>query len=150
MTSWVVADSGIPLATVLVEPNRERAKALLRYWASNDIQVAAPTLFRYEIVAVIRKHVYRDTFTLEDGLRARNQLMSEPVHLMMTDDLLRRGYELATQFNRPTAYDTQYLAVAENLGCDFWTADEKMFNVFSVALPWVKWIGNFTLPNPTV
>jgi len=149
MTSWVVADSNILLATVLVEPHREKAQALLRHWAWNDVEVVAPSLFRYEIIAVIRKHVYRGTFSLEDGIKARDQLLSEPIKLLMNDDLLRRAYEMATQFNRPTAYDSQYLAVAEHLGCEFWTADERMFNAVSSALPWVKWISNFSLPGAT-
>ena len=62
---------------------------------------------------------------------------------MIDDPLLRRGYELATQFNRPTAYDAQYLAVAERLQCEFWTVDERLYNAVKQALPWVKWLGNF-------
>jgi len=56
-------------------------------------------------------------------------------------------YALAAQFNRPAAYDSQYLAVAERLGCEFWTADERLYNAVKTHLSWVKWLGNFTEPT---
>jgi predicted nucleic acid-binding protein len=143
MTLWVVADSGLLLATVLEEPNTPKAEALLERWQAQDIQIAAPFLFRYEIVAVVRKYVYRNVMTPQEGIKARDKLLAQPVHFLMDDDLLRRAYELATQFNRPTAYDSQYLAVAEHLNCDFWTADERLFNALQGHLTWVRWLGHF-------
>jgi predicted nucleic acid-binding protein len=68
-----------------------------------------------------------------------------PIHTYFDVALLRRAYELATQFNRPTAYDSQYLAVAERLNCEFWTADQRLFNAAHEQLPWVKWVGNFNV-----
>lgn len=43
--------------------------------------------------------------------------------------------------------DTVYLALAQLNHCDFWTADEKLYNAVRHALPWVKWIGEDT---PTI
>ena len=63
---------------------------------------------------------------------------------MSDDSLLKRAYELATQYNRPTAYDSQYLAVAERLNCEFWTADERLANAVGNDLSWVRWVGNFS------
>ena len=31
----------------------------------------------------------------------------------------------------------------ERLSCEFWTADERLFNAVRSQLTWVKWIGNF-------
>jgi predicted nucleic acid-binding protein len=73
-------------------------------------------------------------------------LLAQPVQAMIDDALLRRGFALATQFNRPTAYDAQYLAVAERLGYDFWTADERLYNVVNTQLSWVGWLGSAAAP----
>jgi len=143
MNGWVVADSGIFIARVLAETYTPQAKALVDHWTEQDIQVAAPTLFRYEIVATMRKSVYRNILTTTEAIKRRDILLAQPVQLMIDDDLLRRGFELATRLGRPTAYDSQYLAVAERLQCEFWTADEKMFNAVTQDLSWVKWLGNF-------
>jgi predicted nucleic acid-binding protein len=144
MTDQVVTDSGIFLAAVLQEPYSKQADALIEQWGEQGVQIVAPTLFRYEVTAVIRKNVYRGTLTLEMAakVRATLQMLVSGITFMIDDDLLRRGYELAEQFNRPTAYDSQYLAVAERLGCEFWTADERMFNTLTPHLEWVKWVGN--------
>ena len=50
---------------------------------------------------------------------------------------------MAKRFNRPQAYDSHYLALAEMLGLELWTADERLYNAVKDALPWVKWLGDF-------
>jgi predicted nucleic acid-binding protein len=47
--------------------------------------------------------------------------------------------------NLPTAYDAQYLAVAQRYECDFWTADEHLFNVATGSVPRTFWLGNMAL-----
>lgn len=144
MAALVVVDSGILLSTVLIEKYTQTAQSLVRHWNKNKIQLAAPILFQYEIVAVVRRSVYQKRLTLEEAARVRDRLLSYGVQFHLDDLLLKRAFELATQFNRPTAYDSQYLAVAERLGCEFWTADERLYNAVTGQLNWVKWVGNFT------
>ena len=40
----------------------------------------------------------------------------------------QRAWEIATDFGFATVYDATYLALAELQGCEFWTADERLFN----------------------
>ena len=134
MTSWVVADSSIFLASLLQEGLIPKARAIIQFWAATNVTLAAPSLFQYEITAVLRKYIYQ----------GRDLLLSQPIRLMLDDDLLRRAYDLSTRFNRPTAYDSQYLAVAERLGCEFWTVDERFYNTVANDLSWVKWLNTFT------
>ena len=67
-TSWAVIDSGILLATVLTEQYSKEAKTLVKSLTGQQTQVAVPMLFRYEIVAVMRKHAYRGTLGAEDAV----------------------------------------------------------------------------------
>lgn len=143
MTSWVVADSGLYLAIALKELHAEKAAALIGLWAQSSQHVAVPYLFRYELTSVIRKHIARGNITLEDGRTALHGLLRYPVEAFTDEALLERSFELANEHNRPAAYDSMYLALAEHLNCEFWTADLKMFNAVSGKLTWVKWIGNF-------
>jgi predicted nucleic acid-binding protein len=143
MSGWVVCDSGILLKSVLPEPDTKKAETLLENWKVATVRIAAPTLFKYEIVSVMRLSVYKGILSIEEAVRRRNYLLEYPVETIIDEALLKRGYELATLYNRPRAYDAQYLAVAERLSCEFWTADEKLFNAVNRSLNWVKWIGNF-------
>jgi predicted nucleic acid-binding protein len=134
MTSWVVVDSGLYLAIGLNEPLAASAQALLASLVAGKYQIAAPYLFRYELVSVIRKYVVRGRVTLDDAQEMLRGLLREPVEPFADEQLLRRAYELASEHNRPTAYDSSYLALAERLGCEFWTADLKLFNAVSAKL----------------
>ncbi|MFQ5613908.1 MAG: type II toxin-antitoxin system VapC family toxin [Anaerolineae bacterium] len=41
---------------------------------------------------------------------------------------------------RAAAYDSYYLALAETLGCELWTADRRLHNI--VDLPWLHWVSD--------
>jgi predicted nucleic acid-binding protein len=120
-----------------------KATALIQYWATSNITLAAPSLFQYEIVAVLRRSVFQGRLSHQEALKGCTILLSQPIQYMLDDDLLRRAFDFSTRFNRPTAYDSQYLAVAERLGCDFWTMDVRLYNSVNNDLPWVKWLDTF-------
>lgn len=140
--SDVVLDSGILIASVFPETFTPQAQQLLKRLQAEGTMLHAPALLRYEVIAVSRKAVYQGRVTVEEGLRARDRLLNYPINLHFDDNLLKRGYELAAEYNRPTAYDAQYLAVAEQLTCAFWTADERMFNGVKDRFPAVHWLGS--------
>jgi predicted nucleic acid-binding protein len=140
MTSWVVADAGIIIAALISDPRSTAVEIRMRDWAQQGIRLAAPELLRYEVIAVVRKHVARATITPSMAEQAIQIFLSQPVQYLIGDGLLKRGCEIASQFSLPTAYDTQYVAVAEYLKCDFWTLDGALFRALSDSLPWVKWI----------
>jgi len=132
------------LSTYLPEKYSPQAVALLEEWTRQQTQIAAPALIKYEFVSALRKSVARKVISADYAANSRDELLAHEIHLMLDDDLLRRAYELATQLNRPNAYDAQYLAVAERLNCEFWTADQRLFNAVNSHLAWVKWVGSFT------
>ena len=139
----VVLDSGIFIAGIYPEALTVQAKGLLQQLQTEQAALHAPYLLRYELIAVSRKAVYQKRVTAEEGLIARDQLLSYPVTLHFDVGLLKRAYELAEIYNRPTAYDAQYLALAERLSCDFWTADERMFNAVYAQFPGIRWLKNW-------
>lgn len=143
MPQSIVVDSGILLKTVQIEEYTEMAKSLIADIGKSQIAVHAPTLFRYELVAVVRKWVYRNFISPQKAEAALSTVLEYSITLHFDEALLKRGYELATKYNRPTAYDAQYLALAERLACDFWTADERLFNAVKEAFPQVHWLGNW-------
>ena len=144
MASVVVIDSGVLLGTVLQEKWTPKAKALLVQLEHQQVQLMAPILARYEVVSVMRKAVWQERLTADEGTEALTKLLNYSIEFRVDDMLLRRAYELATRFNRPTAYDSQYLALAERLDCPLWTADERLFNAVHNDLAWVQWVGHFT------
>lgn len=146
--SPVVLDSGILIASVYVETFTAQAKGLLKQLREAGMLLHAPSLLHYEVIAVSRKAVHQGRISQELGWIARDQLLTYPVILHFDRALLRRGYEIAEEFNRPTAYDAHYLALAERLSCSFWTADERLFNAVSSKLSSIHWLGNWRRSTP--
>jgi predicted nucleic acid-binding protein len=66
------------------------------------------------------------------------------VEFVEDNEMLKAAYELATQFNRPRTYDTQYMALAARMNCEFWTADERLFNATQGQFSLIRWQGNPT------
>ena len=83
-------------------------------------------------VLVIRGHIRGSTIDLPAPLRYKK------IELRHPGDLEVQAWELAQQYNRPTAYDASYLALAESAGCELWTAGCRLVKAVAGALPWLK------------
>jgi predicted nucleic acid-binding protein len=97
---------------------------------------------------VVRKVVYQQRLTPEQGRSMLAQLLIYPVEFHEDDALLKEAYELAVRFNRPRTYDTQYMALAERLNCEFWTADERLVNSTQGQFDHIRWLDSWKLPPP--
>jgi len=132
------------LKLVLNEPDSHLADSLWQVWLVAGQQPVAPPLLPVEMTAVLRKYVYRGALTLEQGFKALQTALAFDVTLLTFPDLHARAWQLAAQLNRPTAYDAHYLALAQILGCEFWTADQRLVNAAQKSLPWVHGLGEFS------
>jgi len=141
MKSLVCVDASLALKLVLGEDDSPQAIALWRQWVDESLTIVAPPLLAYEVTSVLRTKVYRGLLTPEAGDEAFHEIHAQGIHYLAPNDLHSRAWELAKQFRRPAAYDAHYLALALTLGCEFWTADERLFNVVRETLPWVRFLG---------
>ena len=148
MTSQICVDSGVLLKLLLNEPDSGLAEALWQSWVNEGIQPVAPQLFPFEVTAVLRKLTHREIIEAELAEKMLKTALTIDVSLQTFDGIHKRAWQLAAEFQRPTAYDTHYLALAEHLGCAFWTADLRLFNAVSEKLNWVHFLGNFKHPRP--
>ena len=64
--------------------------------------------------------------------------LSLPLHLHQDAGLHRRALDLAERFDLPAAYDGHYLALAERLDAEFWTADRRLAQAVQEEMPWVR------------
>ncbi len=140
----ICVDSGIVLKLYLEEEDSHLADALWNHWLETGFQPVAPILFPLEITSVLRKHVYRKTIELDYGLRSLEVALSLNVLLPDYPNIHQHAWDLATQLNRPTAYDAHYLPLAQHLSCEFWTADRCLYTAVHTQFPWVTWLGDFT------
>jgi len=141
LNSQVCVDANLALKLIFVETDSEAAHRLWNGWVAADVEVVAPPLFAFEGTSVICSKTYRGLVPPEEAELMFKAFHLLGVRLLYPDRLHQRAWELARRFNRPQAYDSHYLALAELLGLELWTADERLYNVVKDALPWVKCLG---------
>jgi predicted nucleic acid-binding protein len=139
----VCIDASLALKLVLPEPDSKTARALWQKWIAEQAVRVAPPLFLSEGISVIRNRAYRKHLLADEADEAAKSFLNLPVEIVSPSGLVERAWELSKKFERPNAYDSHYLALAENLQREFWTADERLFNTLRAELVWVKFLGHF-------
>jgi len=142
VSAYVVVDAGFIFASLFKEAYTAQINAKLAQWELQQISLAAPVLLQYEVNAVIPKAVYQNRLAPDRAQQLLTTAASIAIAYFIDPPLHLRAFELATQFNRPRTYDTQYLALAEKLNSEFWTTDEKLYNAVQNNLGYIRWIGN--------
>jgi len=140
--SSVCIDASVVVALVTPEVQSERALALWTQWMRGDVQVIAPVLLRYEATSALRRKVVRGAMSLPDARRALEGALSLDIELLNPPELPLHAFDLAARLNRPAAYDAHYLAVAEMMGSEFWTADEGLYHAVRGDFPNIRWLGD--------
>jgi predicted nucleic acid-binding protein len=143
LNSQVCIDANLALKLVLVEEDSPKVQYLWHTWIDAEVEIVAPPLLAFEGTSVIRNKMHRGLVTPEEAGLMFKTFHLLGVRLLYPDGLHQKAWELAKRFNRPQAYDSHYLALAEILGLEFWTSDERLYNIVASGLPWVNWLGDY-------
>lgn len=141
MSYWVV-DANIVVNTVM-----SMTDDLKLFWERVDqeqITPCAPRLWVSEVTSTVRFLVSQKELSSDEAEEALRTMHGLRVEIINEDEELSlRALELAGKLRQSKAYDAFYLALAEKLVVEFWTADERLFNRCrkDLKLNWVHWIG---------
>ena len=138
MNSKICIDASFILKLVLPEDNSEKVHTIWTEWVTKRKNVHAPYLLIYETQSVIRNKVYRKELTLEEGITASEILKEQEIIFFYSPMTVKIARDFANNYNRPTLYDSFYLAVAKEIESELWTADRKLINSLNNEIPWVK------------
>ena len=146
MSYWVI-DANIAVRTAL-----DMNEALENFWKRVDqeqISPCAPRLWMSETTSAIRSLLAQKQITVDEAGQALQTIHGLRVEIIDEDEeICLRALELAGRLGQSKAYDAIYLALAEKLAVDFWTADERLANRGKdLKLPWIHAIGEI---NPAV
>lgn len=138
MNSKVCIDASFLLKLVLPEDYSEKVHIIWAEWINTTKSVHAPYLLIYEVHSVIRNKAYRKELTLNEGITALEVLMEQEIIFYHSPGTAKVAWNFAKKYNRPTLYDSFYLAVAKEIESEFWTADKKLVNSLNNEIPWVR------------
>ena len=144
MREFVVVDASVAFKWLVEEENSDKATALTRLWDDEGAQLAAPPLLPFEVANALHRRVLRGELSVEVAGGLMQDLMSLGLVLHDTPNLHVRALELASQLDQGAIYDAHYLALAESLGCELWTADERFYRAAGSGVDNLRWIGDFS------
>jgi len=116
----IVIDASV-LANVVGDDGSDGQRARLEFRTAGD--VAAPDLADVETVAVLRKRWIAGTVSDQRFAAAVEDLGQLDIDRYPALRFMRRAYELRANV---TVYDSAYVALAETLGCELLTADQRL------------------------
>lgn len=134
--SWLCVDANLVIRLV-ADPKDQAVRRLWEQWDAERWQLAAPTLLYYEVTNVLYRYQKQGLMSASSVRLALKAALSLLPRLHGDADLHRRALDLAGLFSLPAAYDAHYVALAEWLGGEFWTADRRLAQTVEATLPWV-------------
>ena len=146
MSGHVVVDASVAIKWLVREEHTDKALAILSTWHDEDVTPVAPYLLPFEVTNALHRKVFRGQLTVGNASRMVSQLLSSRLELHQTAELHVRALELATELQQGAVYDAHYLALAEEFGCELWTADQR-FHRAAEGAGNVNWIGDWAMPR---
>ncbi len=143
----VVVDASLAIDWLVEEDDSDKAHAVLQSWVAQDTARIAPHLMPFEVANALHRRVLHGELSLRDSTRMIGQLFESRLELHRPPNLHVRALEIASQFKQGAAYDSHYLALAEIVDCELWTADERFFRAASPGVDNLRWIGAFNSPQ---
>jgi predicted nucleic acid-binding protein len=136
MNGLLVLDACFTLRLLLPGPAQELYLDKVNSWQQENLILCAPALWLYEITSALNKAVYLQELTEREGREALGLALKLGVQLVPPDaELAGLAFDWTLRMNQAAAYDSFYLALAEGLECELWTADQRLAN--AAAVPWV-------------
>jgi predicted nucleic acid-binding protein len=136
----LVIDSGVGYALCADEMYSSSLRVDFASRVAKDVRLFAPSLWQFELASILTKAVHFREMS-EDSARHLLELAGKlPVQLILPDkELMAQAFNWTLRLKR-AAYDSFYVALAERLGCELWTADRKLANALN-KVSWVHYVG---------
>ncbi len=147
MSGFVVVDASLAFKWLVREEYTDKALAILRTWHYEEVTLAAPQLLPFEVSNALHKRVTRGELSVEGAVDLIGNLLTSQIELHRPRRLHGKALEMASQLGQAAVYDAHYLALAESLDCELWTADERFFRSIREDNGNVRWIGEFSVPE---
>jgi len=123
---------------LVADPDDELIRSTWERWDAEHRRIAAPPLLFYEVTNALYRYQREGMMSPSAVGLALKAAQALPLRLYGEPELHTRALDLAERFSLPAAYDAHYLALAQWLGAELWTADRRLARAVQDELPWVR------------
>jgi predicted nucleic acid-binding protein len=128
MTSKVICIDANFVVRLLTDNAPSTFRTLWIQWQESEYTIVAPGLIYYEVSNALHRMSLGGQLLPEQADRSLNEALNLNITLYGDAELHREAFTLARSLKLSATYDSHYLALAQRLGCEFWTADKRLFN----------------------
>jgi predicted nucleic acid-binding protein len=140
----ICVDASVAIKWVLNEERSDKARALYGAALEADELIVAPNLLPLEVTNILRQRMRgEDGLSLTEAARQLDVFLALRIEFHNPTGLHYQALVLADALGLPATYDAHYLALAEHLGCELWTDDQRLIRQVGSSLPFVRWIGDY-------
>jgi predicted nucleic acid-binding protein len=144
----IAVDSSVVVKLLVVDPDSLSALGLLSDSWERSEPIVAPPLLSPEVANALYQRVRSSQMTYQEAEKAMERfhamsIASVPTASREVRSLSQRAQAIANDYNLPATYDAHYIALAEGLDCDLWTADRRLLNALGGRLPFVRDLATF-------
>lgn len=144
MIPKIVIDASVALKWYLDEEYSVDADRLSQAFLSQQIDIISPVILKLEVMNGLLSATVSKRLSFNDAKKHINSFMNlELKEIPMQDEALCQNiFELAKNY-KLSVYDSSYITLAKFEGCDFYTADRKLYTNLHKDKNFVKWIEEF-------
>jgi predicted nucleic acid-binding protein len=135
----IVIDANATLGMFLRLPYSDKVDRWMEAWQIEEAHLVVPILWEYECLSGLRRSITLKIISSQDAERMAVDLMAlEFQRIAPTLTLHQSALLWAERLGQSKVYDAQYVALAESLSAEFWTADQRLVNSLrSLGVAWV-------------
>ena len=139
----ICVDASVAVKWILDEERSDRARALYSAAVQTGEPIVAPPLLPLEVTNILRQRMRTtEGLSLVAATQHLDDFLALPIQFHNPTGLHFQALVLADALGLPATYDAHYLALAEHLGCELWTDDQRLLRHVATSLPFVRWIGD--------
>jgi predicted nucleic acid-binding protein len=139
----ICVDASVAVKWILEEERSDRADALYDATVDAGEPIIAPPLLPLEVTNILRQRMRAQSgISLVTVTEFLDAFLALPIAFHNPAGLHHQALVLADALGLPATYDAHYLALAERLGCELWTDDQRLIRQVGTSLSFVRWIGD--------
>ena len=137
-----VLDSNLAVLAVIVSERTPAVRWMVDGLIHDGRQLIAPRLWRYEVTSAINKYRADKLLDQSSAAMALSRVLAMVEVVNEDVALCQAALIWAERLGQRAAYDGFYLALAERLGVELYTADERLANrAQQIGAVWVRGLG---------
>ena len=146
----LVIDASVAFKWVIDEAYTDQARTLLAAALGGGIPLLGPPHLPSEVANALYRRSLRTgphAISMQDAEAALTDFLSFPVRLADPNPLYLDAFHFARVHQLSSVYDAAYVVLAQAVGAELWTDDQRLLQSLGAAAPWVRWIGDYPLAS---